>query len=41
MHTPPLEGFFFELQKLSSAGPVDPAEVRALMREWGMEAPEL
>ena|SRR5688572_11192640 len=41
MHTPPLEGFFFELQKLSSTGPVDPVKVRALMSQWGMEAPEL
>ena len=40
MHSPPLEGFFFELHKLGQAGPVDPGKVRALMRQWGMEAPE-
>jgi mannose-6-phosphate isomerase-like protein (cupin superfamily) len=41
MHSPPLEGFFFELQKLSHAGPVEPAKIRALMGKWGMQAPEV
>jgi mannose-6-phosphate isomerase-like protein (cupin superfamily) len=39
LHSPPIEGFFQELAKLPEAGPPDPERVRALMRNWGMEAP--
>jgi mannose-6-phosphate isomerase-like protein (cupin superfamily) len=38
MHSPPLEGFFFELQELTSAG-AEPSQIRELMGRWGMEAP--
>jgi quercetin dioxygenase-like cupin family protein len=41
MHTPPLEGFFFELADLMKGGPADPSEIRTVMGRWGMEAPAL
>ena len=37
MHTPPLEGFFVELEELSRAGPPDPSRQAELMTKWGME----
>src|SRR5437868_9144315 len=40
MHTPPLEGFFMELEELTRAGPPEPSKQSSLMTKWGMEVPQ-
>lgn len=39
-HTPPLEGFFIELEELTRAGPPGASRQSALMTKWGMEVAE-
>ena len=41
MHSPPLVGFFVELEELMRESGSGPAQIRALMGRWGMEAPEV
>ena len=38
LHTPPLDGFFLELEELAKTGPPDPQKIGALMSRWGTQA---
>lgn len=37
IHSPAMEGFFYELADMSTGGPPDPNALSALMRSWGMQ----
>jgi mannose-6-phosphate isomerase-like protein (cupin superfamily) len=39
IHTPSIEGYFFELEELARSTPADPQKIRALMNKWGMDTP--
>jgi len=41
IHSPPLVGFFMELEELMRRPDAGQAQIRVLMGLWGMEAPEL